>query len=31
MKTRHVYLLFCALGILLPYSQFVPCGCWPTA
>jgi hypothetical protein len=24
MKTRHVYLVLCAAGILLPYSQFVP-------
>jgi hypothetical protein len=24
MKTRHVYLVLCAAGFLLPYSQFVP-------
>lgn len=24
MKRKTVYLAFCALGILLPYSQFVP-------
>ena len=24
MRRRHVYLIFCALGFLLPYSQFVP-------
>ncbi len=24
MKLRHVYLIFCLLGLLLPYSQFVP-------
>jgi len=24
MKARHFYLIFCVLGILLPYSQFVP-------
>jgi hypothetical protein len=24
MKARHFYLIFCLLGILLPYSQFVP-------
>jgi hypothetical protein len=24
MKRRHVYLIFCLLGLLLPYSQFVP-------
>ena len=24
MKARPFYLIFCVLGILLPYSQFVP-------
>ncbi len=24
MKARHFYLIFCLLGIFLPYSQFVP-------
>jgi Protein of unknown function DUF2834 len=24
MKLRHFYLLFCVLGIVLPYSQFLP-------
>ena len=24
MKARRFYLIFCVLGILLPYSQFVP-------
>ncbi len=24
MKLRRVYLIFCLLGLLLPYSQFVP-------
>ena len=24
MKTRHFYLICCLLGLLLPYSQFVP-------
>ena len=24
MRRRHVYLVFCVLGFLLPYSQFVP-------
>ena len=24
MKARHVYLICCVLGLLLPYSQFVP-------
>ena len=24
MRQRHVYLVFCALGFFLPYSQFVP-------
>jgi hypothetical protein len=24
MKLRHLYLVFCPLGLLLPYSQFVP-------
>ncbi len=24
MKPKHVYLILCALGIVLPYSQFVP-------
>jgi Protein of unknown function (DUF2834). len=24
MKARHFYLVFCLLGLLLPYSQFVP-------
>jgi hypothetical protein len=24
MRQRHLYLFFCALGFLLPYSQFVP-------
>ena len=24
MKIRHLYLLFCILGLVLPYSQFVP-------
>jgi hypothetical protein len=24
MRIRHVYLIFCALGFLLPYSQFAP-------
>jgi Terpene cyclase DEP1 len=24
MKLRHVYLLFATIGLLLPYSQFVP-------
>ena len=24
MKLRHVYLFLCILGILIPYSQFVP-------
>ena len=24
MKARHFYLLCCVLGLLLPYSQFVP-------
>ena len=24
MKTRHFYLVCCVLGLLLPYSQFVP-------
>jgi len=24
MKLRYVYLLFCILGLVLPYSQFVP-------
>jgi hypothetical protein len=24
MKTRHFYLICCVVGLLLPYSQFVP-------
>jgi len=24
MKLRHLYLAFCFIGLLLPYSQFVP-------
>jgi hypothetical protein len=24
MKRKHIYLLFCVLGIALPYSQFLP-------
>jgi len=24
MKLRHLYLAFCLIGLLLPYSQFVP-------
>ena len=24
MKTRYVYLICCVLGLILPYSQFVP-------
>ena len=24
MKARHIYLVCCVLGLLLPYSQFVP-------
>ena len=24
MRLRHVYLVFCVLGIVLPYSQFAP-------
>jgi len=24
MRPRHVYLLLCVLGLLLPYSQFIP-------
>jgi hypothetical protein len=24
MNLRHLYLIFCLLGLLLPYSQFVP-------
>jgi hypothetical protein len=24
MKARHFYLAYCAFGLLLPYSQFVP-------
>jgi hypothetical protein len=24
MKLRYLYLIFCLLGLLLPYSQFVP-------
>jgi hypothetical protein len=24
MKLRYIYLLFCILGLVLPYSQFVP-------
>ncbi len=24
MKPRHLYLVFCLLGLVLPYSQFVP-------
>jgi hypothetical protein len=24
MKARHFYLVFCVLGFLVPYSQFVP-------
>jgi len=24
MKTRHFYLICCVLGLILPYSQFVP-------
>jgi hypothetical protein len=24
MKARNIYLIFCVLGILLPYSQFMP-------
>jgi len=24
MKPRHLYLILCVLGIILPYSQFVP-------
>jgi len=24
MRLRHVYLIFCAFGFVLPYSQFVP-------
>ena len=24
MNLRHIYLIFCVLGTLLPYSQFVP-------
>jgi hypothetical protein len=24
MKARHFYLVCCAFGVLLPYSQFVP-------
>ncbi len=24
MKRRHIYLVFCVLGIVLPYSQFLP-------
>jgi hypothetical protein len=26
MRLRHVYLILCALGFLLPYSQLVPWG-----
>jgi len=28
MRPRHVYLVLCLLGLLLPYSQFIP---WLTA
>jgi Terpene cyclase DEP1 len=24
MKLRHLYLAFCVIGLLLPYSQFIP-------
>jgi len=24
VKLRHLYLVFCVLGLLLPYSQFIP-------
>jgi hypothetical protein len=24
MKRKHIYLLFCVLGVVLPYSQFLP-------
>jgi len=24
MKPRHVYVVFCLLGLILPYSQFIP-------
>ena len=24
MKPRHLYLVFCLLGLVLPYSQFIP-------
>ena len=24
MRLRHVYLILCVIGVLLPYSQFVP-------
>jgi len=24
MKLRHLYLIFCLVGLLLPYSQFIP-------
>jgi hypothetical protein len=24
MKRKHIYLLFCVLGLVLPYSQFLP-------
>src|SRR5687767_3670861 len=24
MKLRHIYLFFCLLGTILPYSQFIP-------
>jgi RsiW-degrading membrane proteinase PrsW (M82 family) len=24
VKLRHLYLIFCALGLVLPYSQFIP-------
>lgn len=24
MKLRHLYLAFCLIGLLLPYSQFIP-------
>jgi hypothetical protein len=27
MRLRHVYLVLCVIGALLPYSQFVP-WCW---
>ena len=24
MKLRHIYVVFCVLGLVLPYSQFIP-------